>query len=59
MNLIMNPAYYNALEARYVEKNLTPQDLPPPCSGVPLTGKDYDYKTFYYDKINVKEEDEE
>ena len=50
--VIMNPEYYNALETRYVEKKLKPQDLPLPHKGVPLTAKDYDYKSFYVQKFN-------
>lgn len=58
MLLIMNPNYYDALEARYVEKKLTPQDLPAPCSGVPLTGKDYDYKTFWVEKFKENQNEQ-
>lgn len=55
----MNPKYYDALEAKYIEKDLTPSDLPLPCSGVPLTGKEFDYKTFFTQKQNEQFDGEE
>lgn len=55
--VIMNPEYYNALETKCEEKGLTPSDLPLPYSGVPLTAKDYDYKSFYVQKFNEEYQD--